>query len=124
MLDTALDMESCAAAGMSLGTGSLLFLDEDADVIGLCRDCMVFFAEQSCGKCTPCRNGNQRIADILGGISSGKGSSADIETLEALSVYVSRNSLCGLGQAAPMPVLSTLLHFRDDYAKACASLSV
>ena len=121
MLDTTLDMESCATAGMSLGTGSLLFFDEDADVIGLCRDCMAFFAEQSCGKCTPCRNGNKRIADILDGISSGKGSRTDIETLEALSVYVSRNSLCGLGQAAPMPILSALRNFRDDYVKACAS---
>ena len=121
MLDTALDMESCAAAGMSLGTGNLLFFDEDADVIELCRGCMAFFAEQSCGKCTPCRNGNKRIADLLCGISSGQGSRADVETLEALSVYVSRNSLCGLGQAAPLPVLSTLRHFRDDYAKACAS---
>ena len=107
-----------------LGTGSLLFFDEDADVIGLCRDCMAFFAEQSCGKCTPCRNGNKRIAEILDGISSGKGSRTDIETLEALSVYVSRNSLCGLGQAAPMPILSALRNFRDDYVKACASSGV
>ena len=73
MLDTALDMESCAAAGMSLGTGSLLFFDEDADVIELCRGCMAFFADESCGKCTPCRFGNKRIADILGGILIGQG---------------------------------------------------
>jgi NADH-quinone oxidoreductase subunit F len=121
ILDTALDMESCAAAGMSLGTGSLLFFDEDADVIELCRDCMEFYADESCGKCTPCHFGIKRIADILSGILSGKGSREDIEALGKLSDYISKHSLCGLGQAAPTPVLSALRNFRDDYVKACAS---
>jgi NADH-quinone oxidoreductase subunit F len=121
MLDTPLDVESCAAAGMPLGTGNLRFLDEDADVIELCRDCMAFFADESCGKCTPCRYGNKRIADILDGILSGKGSRTDIEKLGKLADYVSRNSLCGLGQAAPMPVLSALRNFRDEVVEACPS---
>jgi NADH-quinone oxidoreductase subunit F len=120
-LDVPLDIESCAAAGMSLGTGSLMFFDEDADVIELCRGCMAFFAEETCAKCTPCRYGNKRIADILSVILSGKGRMEDIEKLEKLSNYVSKNSLCGLGQAAPTPVLSTLRNFRDDYVKACSS---
>jgi NADH:ubiquinone oxidoreductase subunit F (NADH-binding) len=115
MLDAPLDMESCAAAGMSLGTGNLMFFDEDADVIELCRGCMEFFADESCAKCTPCRYGNKRIADILGVILSGKGRMGDIEKLGKLSDYVSKNSLCGLGQAAPTPVLSTLRNFRDEY---------
>jgi NADH-quinone oxidoreductase subunit F len=121
MLDAPLDMESCAAAGMSLGTGNLMFFDEDADVIELCRGCMEFFADESCAKCTPCRYGNKRIADILGVILSGKGRMGDIEKLGKLSDYVSKNSLCGLGQAAPTPVLSTLRNFRDEYVKACSS---
>ena len=120
-LDVPLDIESCAAAGMSLGTGSLMFFDEDADVIELCRGCMAFFAEETCAKCTPCRYGNKRIADILSVILSGKGRMEDIEKLEKLSNYVSKNSLCGLGQAAPTPVLSALRNFRDDYVKACSS---
>ena len=120
-LDVPLDIERCAAAGMSLGTGSLMFFDEDADVIELCRGCMEFFADETCAKCTPCRYGNKRIADILGVILSGKGRMGDIEKLGKLSDYVSKNSLCGLGQAAPTPVLSALRNFRDDYVKACSS---
>ena len=120
-LDVPLDIESCAAAGMSLGTGSLMFFDEDADVIELCRGCMEFFADETCAKCTPCRYGNKRIAGILSVILSGKGRMEDIEKLETLSNYVSNNSLCGLGQAAPTAVLSTLRNFRDDYVKACSS---
>jgi NADH-quinone oxidoreductase subunit F len=120
-LDAPLDIEQCAAVGMSLGTGSLMFFDEDADVIELCRGCMEFFADESCAKCTPCRYGNKRIADILGVFLSGKGRMEDIETLGKLSDYVSKNSLCGLGQAAPTPVLSALRNFHDDYVKACSS---
>ena len=120
-MDMPLDIEGCAAAGMSLGTGSLMFFDEDADVIELCRGCMEFFADETCAKCTPCRYGNKRIAGILSVILSGKGRMEDIEKLEKLSNYVSNNSLCGLGQAAPTPVLSTLRNFRDDYVKACSS---
>jgi NADH-quinone oxidoreductase subunit F len=121
LLDLPLDMESCAAAEIPLGTGSLMFFDEDADVIALCRLCMAFFADESCAKCTPCRYGNKRIADILGSLLSGKGREEDLEQLGKLSDYVSRNSLCRLGQVAPTPVLSALRNFRDEFVKACAS---
>ena len=101
MLDTALDMESCAAAGMSLGTGNLLFFDEDADVIELCRGCMAFFADSPAESALPAATATSESRIFCAAFHRARGSRADIETLEALSVYVSRNSLCGLGQAAP-----------------------
>jgi NADH:ubiquinone oxidoreductase subunit F (NADH-binding) len=116
MLDTHLDIESCAAAGVVFGTGSLMFFDEDTCVVDLCKNLMEFFACESCGKCTPCRFGIHQMLEILTNITEGKAAIEDINKLEKLANYIKNNSLCGLGQMAPTPVLSTLQNFRDKYA--------
>lgn len=121
MLDLRLDIESCAEAGIPLGTGSLMFFDEDANVIELCHGCMAFFADQSCGRCTPCRCGNSKIADLLADVLAGRGYPGCVETLERLSEYVMRNSSCGLGQTSSTPLISTLKNFHDDFMTACSS---
>ena len=120
-LDTPLDMEGCAAAGISLGTGSLMFFDEEADVIELCRGCMEFFARESCGKCTPCRIGNRRMADLLGNVLAGRADMEVPERLDNLADYMTKISACGLGQSAAVPVRSALKNFRDEFEKKCSS---
>jgi NADH:ubiquinone oxidoreductase subunit F (NADH-binding) len=110
-LDATFDIESCAAEGVGFGTGSLLFFDEDTCVVGLCRNIMEFFTEESCGKCTPCRLGCERMLHLLTEIEEGRGRAEDLEKLKKLGNYMKISSLCGMGQAAPTAVLTALENF-------------
>jgi len=98
-----------------MGSGGLVVMDETSCMVDIARFFMDFTQAESCGKCTPCRVGTRRILELLQKICDGKGQDGDIERLEDLCFEVARNSLCGLGQGAPTPVLSTLKHFRHEY---------
>jgi NADH:ubiquinone oxidoreductase subunit F (NADH-binding) len=131
-LDLPLDYEALTAAGSMMGSGGLIIMDDETCMVDIARFFMEFTQEESCGKCTPCRVGTRRILDILEKICEGKGTLADIDRLEMLCEEVMKNSLCGLGQGAPNPVVSTLKHFREEYiahvvekrcpAKVCRAL--
>ena len=131
-LDLPLDYEALTAAGSMMGSGGLIIMDNETCMVDIARFFMEFTQEESCGKCTPCRVGTRRILDLLEKICNGKGTLADIDQLELLCEEVMRNSLCGLGQGAPNPVVSTLKHFREEYiahvvdkkcpAKVCRAL--
>jgi len=131
-LDLPLDYEALTAAGSMMGSGGLIIMDDETCMVDIARFFMEFTQEESCGKCTPCRVGTRRILDILEKICEGKGTLADIDRLELLCEEVMKNSLCGLGQGAPNPVVSTLKHFREEYiahvvekrcpAKVCKAL--
>jgi NADH:ubiquinone oxidoreductase subunit F (NADH-binding) len=115
LMDLAMDVESCAAAGAVFGTGSLVFIDEESCIVDLCSNCMEFFCDESCGKCVPCRLGIRRMLETLARIASGHGSEDDLGELEKLATYINRNSLCALGQMAPTAVASALRNFRDEF---------
>lgn len=114
-IETPLDFESMAAAGSSLGSAGVIVMDESTDMVRMALRLMRFYAHESCGKCTPCRIGTQRMVDILARIVRGKGKAADLERLESLAVTMKNGSLCGLGQTAFNPVSSTLRLFREEY---------
>ena len=114
-LDLPLDYEALTRAGSMMGSGGLVVMDETSCMVDIARFFMDFTQAESCGKCTPCRVGTRRILELLQKICDGRGEKGDIEKLENLCFEVSRNSLCGLGQGAPTPVLSTLKNFRDEY---------
>jgi NADH:ubiquinone oxidoreductase subunit F (NADH-binding) len=114
-LDLKVDYEALTQAGSMMGSGGLIVMDEDTCMVDIARFFMEFTQEESCGKCTPCRVGTRRILEILQRICDGKGRPGDIEQLERLCEQVGRLSLCGLGQGAPNPVVSTLKHFRHEY---------
>jgi ferredoxin len=109
------DYESLAEVGSIMGSGGFVVMDEETCMVDIARFFMDFAQEESCGKCVPCRVGTRRMLEILDRIASGEGRPGDIEQLESLADYVRSGSLCGLGQGAPNPVLSTLEHFRDEY---------
>jgi NADH:ubiquinone oxidoreductase subunit F (NADH-binding)/(2Fe-2S) ferredoxin/Pyruvate/2-oxoacid:ferredoxin oxidoreductase delta subunit len=115
LLDTPLDYESLGAVGSIMGSGGLVVMDEGTCMVDIARFFMDFTQDESCGKCVPCRIGTRRILEILERICAGEGEEADLERLEQWSKYIVRGSLCGLGQGAPNPVLTTLKHFRDEY---------
>ena len=131
-LDLSIDYESLSAAGSIMGSGGMIVMDEDTCMVDIARFFMEFIQEESCGKCTPCRNGTHEILQILDRICEGNGKDGDIERLEKLNKMIKRNSLCGLGQGAPNPIESTLNHFLDEYkahiyekkcpAKVCRAL--
>ncbi len=114
-LDIPIDFETLNSVGAMMGSGGLVVVDETACSIELAKFFMNFTRLESCGKCTPCREGTTRLYEILDRITKGMGTKKDIDTLKILSTYVKENSLCGLGQAAPNPVLSTLAKFQDEY---------
>jgi len=114
-LDTPIDYESVKEIGAIMGSGGLIILDNKSCMVDIARYFMEFCAMESCGKCPPCRIGTSRMLDILKRICAGKGETEDLEKLENLALQVKKNSLCGLGQTAPNPVLSTLRYFRDEY---------
>jgi len=116
-LDLPIDYESVKEAGAIMGSGGLIILDETICMVDIARYFMDFCARESCGKCPPCRIGTTRMLEILERICAGEGKPEDLDRLEALAVEVKRNALCGLGQTAPNPVLSTLRHFRDEYVE-------
>ena len=132
MADTIVDYDSVNATGAIMGSGGMVVMDEDTCMIDVARFFLDFTQKESCGKCTFCRIGTKRMLEILDRISKGKGKEGDIEKLEELAHQIKDNSLCGLGQTAPNPVLTTIRYFRHEYeahirdkkcpAKVCKSL--
>ena len=114
-LDIAIDYDSLTAIGSMMGSGGMIVMDEDNCMVDIARFFLDFTVDESCGKCTPCRIGTRRMLEILERIVEGKGEEGDIEKLEALAKNIKATALCGLGQTAPNPVLSTLKYFRDEY---------
>src|SRR3990172_7665072 len=115
MVDTTLDYESLGKVGSIMGSGGMVVLDETDCMVNVAKYFLEFTKSESCGKCIPCRIGTKRLLEILTGITQGRGREGDIELLETLSSDVKTSSLCGLGQSAPNPVLSTIKYFRDEY---------
>ncbi len=132
MLDLKVDYESLAKVGSIVGSGGMIVLDEDNCMVNMAQYFVAFTQEESCGKCVPCRVGTKRLLEILTRITTGHGRPDDIERLEKLSAGIRSTSLCGLGQTAPNPVLSTIKYFREEYeahvrdkkcpAKVCKAL--
>ena len=114
-LDTPIDYKSLNELGSMMGSGGMIVVDEDSCMVDLAKFFLQFTRDESCGKCTPCRIGNKRILEILTKITEGNATMEDLDKLEELCDYVKSNSLCGLGQTSPNPVLSTLRYFRDEY---------
>ena len=114
-LDAAIDFDNLVARGSMMGSGGAIVMDEDNCMVDVAKFYMEFICDESCGKCTPCRIGTKRMLEILTRITDGKATMKDLDELEELAVSIKNNSLCGLGQTAPNPVLSTLKHFRDEY---------
>ena len=123
-LDTPIDFDNLKNLGSMMGSGGMIVMDEDNCMVDVARFYLDFTVEESCGKCTPCREGTKQMRDILDKICDGRGTLKDIDELEVMAHMIQETSLCGLGQTAPNPVLSTLTHFRDEYIahvvdKAC-----
>jgi NADH:ubiquinone oxidoreductase subunit F (NADH-binding) len=114
-LDTPVDYDSLTQAGAMMGSGGLVVLDDSTCMVDLARFFTAFNRRESCGKCTPCREGTQRMLEILERLTAGQGSHEDLDRLEELALVMKDTSLCGLGQTAPNPVLSTLRYFRSEY---------
>jgi NADH:ubiquinone oxidoreductase subunit F (NADH-binding)/(2Fe-2S) ferredoxin len=114
-IDVPVDYESITSLGAIMGSGGLVVMDEDSCMVDVAKFFLGFTQDESCGKCTPCRAGIPQMREILTKITQGRGTMAHIEILEELASMVAELSLCGLGQTAPNPVLSTLRHFRDEY---------
>ena len=116
-IDTPIDYKGLTDLGAMMGSGGMIVVDEDSCMVDLAKFFLQFTRDESCGKCTPCRIGNMRILEILTKITDGKATLEDLDKLEELCHYVKSNSLCGLGQTSPNPVLSTLKYFRDEYVE-------
>jgi len=114
-INTPIDYESLSQIGSMMGSGGLIVLDNSKCMVNIAKFYLEFTVDESCGKCTPCRIGTKRMLEILQKIVDGKGEDGDIEKLEELATNIKKSSLCGLGQTAPNPVLSTLKYFRDEY---------
>jgi NADH:ubiquinone oxidoreductase subunit F (NADH-binding)/(2Fe-2S) ferredoxin/NAD-dependent dihydropyrimidine dehydrogenase PreA subunit len=133
-LDLPVDYESLTGAGAIMGSGGLVVMDEDTCIVDVARFFLNFTRSESCGKCTPCREGIKRMLEILDRIVGGEGKMEDLDLLERTALVVKQSALCGLGQTAPNPILSTLRYFRDEYvahiqdkrcpAGVCAALLV
>ncbi|OQX02572.1 MAG: NADH dehydrogenase, partial [Desulfobacteraceae bacterium IS3] len=131
-LDTPVDYQAIAKVGAIMGSGGMIVMDEDTCMVDMARFFMDFIQDESCGKCTPCREGTRRLLETLDRICEGKGKAGDIELLKELSYTIKDSSLCGLGQTGPNPILSTLRYFRHEYeahiyekrcpAKRCTAL--
>ena len=115
LLDIEIDYDNLVAKGAMMGSGGLIVMDEDDCMVDIAKFFLKFTVDESCGKCTPCRVGTRRLLEILEKITSGKGTMEDLDRMEKLCHYIKENSLCGLGQTAPNPVLSTYERFRDEY---------
>jgi NADH:ubiquinone oxidoreductase subunit F (NADH-binding)/(2Fe-2S) ferredoxin len=115
LLDLPVDYESLSKAGSIMGSGGMVVMDERTCMVDIARFFVEFIQAESCGKCVPCRIGTRRMLDILTRITEGNGRPEDLDLLERLSVEIRQDSLCGLGQGAPNPVVSTLKHFRKEY---------
>ena len=115
LLDIEIDYDNLVAKGAMMGSGGLIVMDEDDCMVDIAKFFLKFTVDESCGKCTPCRVGTRRLLEILEKITSGKGTMEDLDRMEKLCNYIKENSLCGLGQTAPNPVLSTYERFKDEY---------
>ncbi len=115
LLDIEIDYDNLVAKGAMMGSGGLIVMDEDDCMVDIAKFFLKFTVDESCGKCTPCRVGTRRLLEILEKITSGKGTMEDLDRMEKLCHYIKENSLCGLGQTAPNPVLSTYQFFKDEY---------
>jgi NADH:ubiquinone oxidoreductase subunit F (NADH-binding) len=132
LLDTPVDYESLIQAGSIMGSGGMIVMDEDNCMVEVARYFISFTQQESCGKCTPCREGTWHMLNILEDITNGKGREGDIELLEKMGRQIKETALCGLGNTAPNPVLTTIRYFRDEYeahirdkrcpAKVCKAL--
>lgn len=127
LADLPIDYESLTAAGSMMGSGGMVVMDEDTCMVDVARYFLSFTHDESCGKCTPCREGTKAMLDILTRITEGKGMPGDLVLLEDLAQGIKDSALCGLGKTAPNPVLTTLRYFRDEYeahvfAKRCPAL--
>ncbi len=116
-LDTPIDFDSMSAIGAALGSGAVFVMDETRDIVDIVNRIAKFFEHESCGQCTPCREGTFRCKEIMEKINNGRGSLQDIENLKLLARVMMKASLCGLGQAAPIPITSTLTHFEYEYLR-------
>ena len=114
-LDVPIDYDNLIAIGSMMGSGGMIIMDEDNCMVDIAKFFLEFTVDESCGKCTPCRIGTRRMMEILEKITEGKGTLEDLDKLEKLCYHIKENSLCGLGQTAPNPVLSTLRYFRHEY---------
>ncbi len=115
LMDTEIDYDNLTAIGCMMGSGGLIVMDEDTCMVDIAKFFLEFTVDESCGKCTPCRVGTKRLLELLDKITKGNGTMEDIDKLEELCYYIKDNALCGLGQTAPNPVLSTLKFFREEY---------
>ena len=115
LIDTKIDYDSLIAIGSMMGSGGLIVMDEDTCMVDIARFFLDFTVDESCGKCVPCRIGTRRLLELLDKIIAGNGTLEDIDKLEELCYHIKSTALCGLGQTAPNPVLSTLKYFRDEY---------
>ena len=125
-IDTPIDYDSLLAIGSMMGSGGMIILDEDTCMVDIAKFYLEFTADESCGKCTPCRIGTKRLLQLLTKITEGKGEPEDLDKIEELASHMKQSSLCALGQSAPNPVLSTLRYFRKEYEehileKRCAA---
>ena len=125
-LDINMDYETLSSIGSMMGSGGLIIMDEDNCMVNIAEFFLDFTVDESCGKCVPCRVGTKRLKEILNRITSGKGTLNDLDLLEELSYHIKTSSLCGLGQSAPNPVISTLKYFKNEYIehiekKLCSS---
>ena len=115
LLDLTVDYEALAQAGSIMGSGGLVVMDEDTCMVDIARYFIEFTQTESCGKCVPCRLGTKQMLGILEGICAGRGNEGDVDLLEEVAQAVKLGSLCGLGQTAPNPVLTTIRHYRSEY---------
>ena len=114
-LDVPIDYDNLIAIGSMMGSGGLIVMDEDNCMVDIAKFFLEFTVDESCGKCTPCRIGNKRLLEMLTKVTDGTATLEDLDKMEQLCYYIKANSLCGLGQTAPNPVLSTLRYFKDEY---------
>ncbi len=132
LIDVPVDYESLAEIGSIMGSGGMIIMDEDNCMVDIAKFFLEFVVDESCGKCAPCRIGTKRLLELLTKITEGNGEPEDLDTIEELCNHIKQSALCGLGQTAPNPVLSTLQHFRSEYeahvnekrcpAKVCKAL--
>lgn len=115
LIDTPIDYDNLLSIGSMMGSGGLIVMDDTTCMVDIAKFFLDFTVEESCGKCTPCRVGNKRLLELLDKVTEGKASMEDLDKIEELAAFIKENSLCGLGQTAPNPVLSTMRYFREEY---------
>jgi len=113
--DVPIDYDNLLSIGSMMGSGGMIVMDEDTCMVDIAKFFLEFTVDESCGKCTPCRIGTRRLLEMLEKITQGKGELEDLDKMEKLCYYIKDSALCGLGQTAPNPVLSTIRYFRDEY---------